>query len=193
MSRYSIDLAALIYIKLIFVYTVFIQIVATATINFSLTWVQLLIEGCSYSRAAFINPWRACVRVTVVILCVYHHASCYIPRLYVENTVPLSFLHCFLLVYCVYFTEKALFGSSGDICWSPLPFSILDRISMDKIVSNGFFSRRLVHWSSNRSNNSTGWSLDRVNCQLRWMLTWAKLCTYETHVHKVRHMLCNCV
>ena len=95
---------------------IFIGIIATATINFSLTWVQLLIEGCSYSRAAFINPWHACVRVTVVILCVYHHASCYIPRLYVENTVPLSFLHCFLLVYCVYFTEKALFGSSGDIC-----------------------------------------------------------------------------
>ena len=35
--------------------TVFIGIVATATINFSLTWVQLLIKGSSYSRAAFVN------------------------------------------------------------------------------------------------------------------------------------------
>ena len=36
-------------------YTVFIRIVATATINFSLAGVRLLIEGGSYSRAAFIN------------------------------------------------------------------------------------------------------------------------------------------
>ena len=38
-----------------YVTTVFIRIVAAATINFSLAWVQLLIEGGSYSRAAFIN------------------------------------------------------------------------------------------------------------------------------------------
>ena len=37
------------------IYTVFIRIVAAATINFSLAWVRLLIEGGSYSRAAFIN------------------------------------------------------------------------------------------------------------------------------------------
>ena len=34
--------------------TVFIRIVAAATINFSLTGVRLLIEGGSYSRTAFI-------------------------------------------------------------------------------------------------------------------------------------------
>ena len=34
--------------------TVFIRIVAGATINFSLTGVRLLIEGGSYSRMAFI-------------------------------------------------------------------------------------------------------------------------------------------
>ena len=34
--------------------TVFIRIVAVATINFSLAGVRLLIEGGSYSRAAFI-------------------------------------------------------------------------------------------------------------------------------------------
>ena len=37
------------------VHTVFIRIVAAATINFSLAGVQLLIEGGSYSRVAFIN------------------------------------------------------------------------------------------------------------------------------------------
>ena len=35
-------------------HTVFIRIVAAATINFSLTGVRLLIEGGSYSRTAFI-------------------------------------------------------------------------------------------------------------------------------------------
>ena len=35
-------------------YTVFIRIVAAATINFSLAGVRLLIEGGSYSRTAFI-------------------------------------------------------------------------------------------------------------------------------------------
>ena len=37
------------------VYTIFIGIVAVATINFSLAWVRPLIEGGSYSREAFIN------------------------------------------------------------------------------------------------------------------------------------------
>ena len=35
--------------------TVFIRILAAATINFSLAGVRLLIEGGSYSKAAFIN------------------------------------------------------------------------------------------------------------------------------------------
>ena len=35
-------------------FTIFIRIVATATINFSLAGVRLLIEGGSYSRKAFI-------------------------------------------------------------------------------------------------------------------------------------------
>ena len=39
----------------IFLHTVFIRIVAVATIDFSLAWVRLIIEGCSYSRVAFIK------------------------------------------------------------------------------------------------------------------------------------------
>ena len=38
-----------------YVYTIFIRIVAVATINFSLAWVWLLIESGSYSRVAVIN------------------------------------------------------------------------------------------------------------------------------------------
>ena len=37
------------------VHTEFIRILATTTINFSLARVQLLIEGGSYSRVAFID------------------------------------------------------------------------------------------------------------------------------------------
>ena len=39
----------------IIIHTVFIQIVAADTINFSLLGVRLLIEDSSYSRVAFIN------------------------------------------------------------------------------------------------------------------------------------------
>ena len=38
-------------------YTILIQIVAAATINFSPAWVRLLIEGSSYSRAALLIFW----------------------------------------------------------------------------------------------------------------------------------------
>ena len=40
--------------SLCLLHTVFIRIVAAATINFSLAGVRLLIEGSSFSRAAFI-------------------------------------------------------------------------------------------------------------------------------------------
>ena len=57
-----------------------------------------------------------CVCVCVcVCLSVCYHASCYIPCLYVENKVLLSFPCHFLLMYCVDFVENALFESSGDI------------------------------------------------------------------------------
>ena len=42
------------------------------------------------------------------------------------------------------FTENASFKSSGVICWSPLPSSLPDELSMDKRDSNGFFSTRMV-------------------------------------------------
>ena len=48
-------------------YTVFIRIVATATTNFSLAGVWLLIEGSSYSRAAFINCGAVCIGVVNAI------------------------------------------------------------------------------------------------------------------------------
>ena len=44
-----------------------------------------------------------------VCVCVRYHASCYIPRLYVENKVPLSFLWRSQDMYCVDFVENALF------------------------------------------------------------------------------------
>ena len=47
---------------------------------------------------------------------VCYRASGYIPRLYVENNVPLGFLWRFQVMHCVAFVENALFKSSGDIC-----------------------------------------------------------------------------
>ena len=44
-----------------------------------------------------------------------------------------------------------------------------DRPSMNKTDSDGFFSRWLVCRSSDRSYNSTGWSLVIVNCQLSFL------------------------
>ena len=46
--------------------TVFIRIVAVATINFCLAGVQLLIEGSSYSRAAFILEGYLCADPVVI-------------------------------------------------------------------------------------------------------------------------------
>ena len=127
-----------------------------------------------------------------VCLSVCYHASCYIPpRLYAENMVPLSFLHHFLLMHCVDFTKNALFRSSGDICWSPLPCLLLDRISMDKIVSDGFFSRWLVSRSSDRCYiSSTGWSLDRV--RLSATLFDLKYAELASLLYYYVHVTCTC-
>ena len=69
-----------------------------------------------------------------------------------ENKGPLSSLWHSQDMYCV---EIALFKSSGDICWIPLPSSLLDKLSVNKRDSDGFFSRRLPCRSSDRSYNLT--------------------------------------
>ena len=82
----------------------------------------------------------ACARVAVVCLCVCvcvclsvcYHASCFIPHLYFENTVPLSFLWRSQDMHCVNFVEIALYKSSGDICWSPAFFASSDKLSVNK-------------------------------------------------------------
>ena len=110
----------------------------------------------------------ACARVTVVVLwvcvCVCYRASCYIPRLYVESWVPLGFLCCSQRMYCVDFL-KALFRSSGEIYWSPLPSLLLDEVSMDKRDSDGLFSWRLAYRTNDGSYNSTDSSLVTVDYQ----------------------------
>ena len=92
-----------------------------------------------------------------------------LPCLYVENTVSLSFLWRSQYMYGVDFVENALFNSSGDICWSPAFFASCDELSVNKGDSDGFFTRRLVSRSSDRSFNSTESSLNMVNCQLAWL------------------------
>ena len=114
-----------------------------------------------------------------VSVCAYYHASCYIPpHSYVENKAPISFL-CHFYTYCVDFVENinTLFKISGNICLSPLPSSLLDRLLMDKTDSDGFFSRWLMCRSCNRSYYLTVTSLVIVNCQLGF-LTWNFLHVY---------------
>ena len=131
--------------------------------------------------SAVINPRRACARVTVVIPCVCvclsvcYHASCYIPRSFVcwnqgAVKLPVSFsTHALCGFHWKRFVQKfwrhLLITSALFASWKTL---------MDKTDSEGFFSRWLVCGSSDRSYNSTGWSLVIVNCQLRF-LTWTVL------------------
>ncbi len=85
----------------------------------------------------------ACARVMVVVLCVSvyvcvcYHATCHIPRFYVSNTVLKGWLPRFdcKCMYCMDLAENAPFRSSGVICWSPPPSSLLDELSMNKIAS----------------------------------------------------------
>ena len=100
-----------------------------------------------------------------VCLCVCYRASCYIPRLYIESRVPLGFLCCSQHMYCVDFVEDALFKSSSEICWSTLPSSLHNKLSMDKRDSDDFFSWRLACRTNDRSYNSTDSSLVTVDYQ----------------------------
>ena len=75
----------------------------------------------------------------------------------------------YVQMYCVDFVENALFKSSADIYWLPLPSSLLDELSMDKRDSDGFFSNRIVCRTSDSSHNSTDLSLVEVDYQLRFL------------------------
>ena len=113
----------------------------------------------------------ACARVTVVIVCVCVSVTA-LAATYLVYTLKLD---AFRL--CVTFSRyalcgyrwKALFKSSGDICWSPWPFSLLDELSMDESDSDGLFSRRLVCRSTDSSYDLTDSSLVTEDYQL-WFL-----------------------
>ena len=137
---------------------------------------------------------------------VCYRASCYIPRLYVESWVSLGFLCCFQRIYwvqmkhlaiCVDFMENALFKSSGEICWSPLPSPLFDELSMDKRDSDSFFSRRLACRTSDWSYNLTDSSLvtvDYQQCFFVFLISYvAKLLIRHVHGHAAYYVIsCNC-
>ena len=113
-----------------------------------------------------------------VCVSVCYHASCFISRLYVENAVPLSFLWRSQDMHCVDFVEIALFKSSGDICWSPsFLIASSDELSVNKRDIDGFFSRRVVSRSSDRSYNSTDSSLNILNLTVTTQLAWLDFLT----------------
>ncbi len=83
---------------------------------------------------------------------VCYQANCHILGLYIENKVPLGFSWQFQCMYCVNFIKNALFKSSGDICWPPLPSSLLGELSIDERDSDRFISILVVSRSSDSSS-----------------------------------------
>ena len=96
---------------------------------------------------------------------------------FIEIQVSLGFPCCFQRIHCVDFAENALFKSFSDICWLPLPSSLLDQLSVDKRDSGGFFSSRLVCRTSDSSYNSTDSSLVTVDYQQSFMASDFFVCS----------------
>ena len=155
------------------------------------------------------HPVCVCVCVSV---CLSYRASCYIPHLSWKSGA-LGFLCCSQRMCCVHFVENILFKSSGEVCWSHLPSSLLDEFLMDKRDSDGFFLRRLACRTNDRSYNSTDSSLVTVHYQQRLLacfslvpsppvkgtgnetkLAWvAKLLIRQVHGHAAYYVIvCNC-
>ena len=65
---------------------------------------------------------------------------------------------------CVYFVDNTFVWKFWQLCWTPLSFLLLDQLTMDKKDSDGFFSRRLVCRTSNRSYNLAYNFLCSKNC-----------------------------
>ena len=121
-----------------------------------------------------------------VCLCVCYHANCYIPHFFVKFQVSLGFPWCFQLMHCVDFAKNALFKSSGNIYWSPLPSLLFGQLSVDKWDSDGFFLSGLMCRTSDSSYNSTDSSLVTVDYQQSsWLLT--SLYVAKLLIMHVRH------
>ena len=114
-----------------------------------------MIKHCEggIQSGSIINPQRMHEGYDSRFMCVCYHTSCYIR--WKQGAVRLSMAFS---IYALY-VENALFKSSGDICWPPLPSSLLDELSMYKRDSDGFFSRRLVCRYSDSSYNLTDLTL----------------------------------
>ena len=134
-NEYAFTLPSEIIIKFISWCLVWLQYLSWLPMNMPSEVANLLWKKLGKHEGYGSRFVCVCVCVCVCVhVCVYvcYHASCYIPHLYVENKVLLSFPCPFLLIYCVDFVENTLFESSGDICWPPLPSSLLDQLLTDK-------------------------------------------------------------
>ena len=109
--------------------------------------------------SSFINPRRACVRVTVIILsvswCVCYYASCYIPHLFIECWVPLSFLCWSQHIYNLCgFHWKCLVQKFWRHFLITSALLLFNQLSMDKSDSGGFLTVCRTSDSSYDSNDS---------------------------------------
>ena len=93
----------------------------------------------SIHRNRLINPQRMREGYSAHLVCVCYQASCYI-------------------IYMLKVWYHLTFCADLNVCWSPLPYSLPVKLSMDKRDSDGFFLRRLAcrtnDWSYNSSDSS---------------------------------------
>ena len=126
-------------------------------------------------------------------VCICYHASYYIhvhvPRLYVENKVPLNFLWRVVDMYCIDFFEYASFESYAYLLTTSAFFAI-DQLSMDKRDSHGFSSRRLVCRTSDSPSNLTDSSLITVNLQKRFLACNTQ-CVAKLPIRHMPHATCH--
>ena len=196
----SMHLTCLTLPLLILAYT--LRICTTLIDTYNILYLPIAIDNQKWLTACIIviNPRRMCKGYGShspysVCVCVCYQASRYIPHLYAESLVPLGFLCCSQRMYCVDFVENALFKSYDEICWWPLPSSLLDELSMDKRDNDGFFSRRLVYRTNNESYNLTDSSLVTINyqqCFLAFHLYCVLLIRYVQGHATYYVIACNC-
>ena len=106
-----------------------------------------------FACLSLINPWRMRCEGYSSRVCVRYHASCYIPRLCWNQGFIWRFQHMPFVEN--QFWQHLLSTSAFFTFWRAL----------DGQNSDGFFSKRLVCRSSERSYDSTDSSLAIVNCQ----------------------------
>ena len=123
----------------------------------------------SQIRSQLLLTLGACARVMVIVcvcVCVCYCTSGYIPPLYVENKVPLGFLWRLPRYALCGFRWRCFVQKFWRHLLTTSAPSLLDKLSMDKRDSDGFFPLRLISMSSDTCTTLLMFSLQICNMQL---------------------------